>query len=193
VLDVAMIDGVGSMLTAFHAMRAHGDWSDQREDNLVDGGAPWYRCYATSDGGYVAVGALEPRFYGDFIERLELAPERWPMYQRDEWPRQRAELERLFLTKPRAYWEELFAGADACVTPVLSLEESAQHPHARARASFTRFNGSLVPEAAPRFSRSAPRVAGPAPPPGAQTDAVLAELGISRPTLAELRSAGVIG
>jgi alpha-methylacyl-CoA racemase len=193
VVDAAMVDGVASMLTAFHAMRAHGDWNGRREANLVDGGSPWYRCYATADGGYVAVGALEPQFHRQLIERLGLAPDDWPMNDHDRWSRQRAELQRIFLTHPRAHWEALFDGSDACVTPVLSLEESLEHPHLVARGSFTPLNGGVVPQAAPRLTRTAPTVAPPAPARGEHTDAVLAGLGIAAGAIAELRAAGAIG
>jgi len=135
VLDAAMVDGISSMLTAFHAMRTSGDWSERREDNLVDGGCPWYRCYETAAGGYVAIGALEPRFQRLLLERLGLAIEQWPIADRDQWPRQRAALAALFAAEPREHWERLFAGIDACVTPVLSLDESRVHPQMLARAS----------------------------------------------------------
>jgi alpha-methylacyl-CoA racemase len=193
VVDAAMIDGVTSMLTAFHAMRDAGTWSSAREDNIVDGGAPWYRCYATADGGYVAVGALEPQFYTQFLERMGLSTEHWPMYEREQWPRQRAELERLFLAEPRAHWEQLFEGSDACVSPVLTLGEAPADPHLKARGNFAPLAGGLVPGAAPRMSRTAPSVARPAPFPGEHTDAVLSELGLSGTRLAELRCSGAIG
>jgi alpha-methylacyl-CoA racemase len=161
VIDAAMVDGVSSMLTAFHAMRAHGDWSGRREDNVVDGGAPWYRCYATADGGYVAVGALEPQFYARLLERLSLDAEEWPMYERQRWPAQRDELERIFGSRPRAHWEELFAGSDACVTPVLTLDEARSHPQLEGRGGFVPFDGGVVPQAAPRLSRTPATVCSP--------------------------------
>ena len=159
VLDAAMIDGVTSMLTAFHALRDVGAWSDAREDNLVDGGAPWYRCYETADGGYIAVGALEPAFYAVLLERLGLDAAEWPMYDRTQWPRQRARLARMFASEPRSHWEALFDGTDACVTPVLTLEESRRHPHLTARNNFVPWDDTIVPAAAPRFSRSVSTVA----------------------------------
>ena len=167
VLDAAMVDGVASLLTAFHALRAAGAWQDARESNIVDGGAPWYRCYTTADGEFVAVGALEERFYRELLERLGLDPGEWPMHDRDRWPALHAELETRFSTRTRAQWEELFAGSDACVTPVLSLGESLDAPQLAAR-----------PAAAPRLSRTPPRVAGPAPVAGEHTAEILAELGL---------------
>jgi alpha-methylacyl-CoA racemase len=135
VIDAAMVDGVASMLTAFHAMRASGEWTSHREDNLVDGGCPWYRCYETADGGYIAVGALEPHFQRRLLEQLNLDPDEWPMYDRDQWSRQRARLAELFITQTRDQWVELFDGSDACVSPVLSLDEARAHPQLVARGA----------------------------------------------------------
>jgi alpha-methylacyl-CoA racemase len=191
VVDAAMIDGVSSMLTAFHAMRAHGDWTAAREDNLVDGGAPWYRCYVTADGGFMAVGALEPPFYGQLLQRLGLPPA--AMFERAKWPEQRAQLERVFGSEPRAHWERVFADSDACVTPVLSLDEARAHPHLKARGGFAALNGALVPEAAPRLSRTVAGVSQPVGAPGNDTDAVLTELRLTQPELDELRATGAIG
>ena len=192
VVDAAMVDGVTSLLTAFHGLRCAGAWSGSREDNIVDGGAPWYRAYATQDGEFMAVGALEPRFYRVFLERLGLEPEAWPMHDRDAWQCQRGELESIFAARPRAHWERLFADTDACVTPVLTLEESTQAPHLVARGAFTEVAGALTPQAAPRLSRTRPRAAGPAPAPGAHTDEILVELGFPRAECARLRADGVV-
>jgi alpha-methylacyl-CoA racemase len=193
VIDVAMVDGVTSMLTAFHAMRASGGWSTAREDNVVDGGAPWYRSYETADGGYVAVGALEPAFFHRLLERLGLEPGEWPMHERDRWPAQRTKLARIFASHTRSHWEAMFDGTDACVTPVLTLEESTRAPQLTARGSFRRRNGSAVPAPAPRLSRTAAAMAEPCAGVGADTHAVLEELGISGPELAELRERGAVG
>jgi alpha-methylacyl-CoA racemase len=193
VIDAAMVDGVISMLTAFHALRAAGAWSGARENNVVDGGAPWYRSYETADGGYVAVGALEPAFFQRMLDRLGLETESWPMHERERWPAQRAELARIFASRPRAHWEALFDGSDACVTPVLSLEESLCAPQLVARANFERCDGTVVPAPAPRLSRSPAVVAAPCPGIGADTEAVLASAGITADELRALQACGAIG
>ena len=193
VVDVAMVDGVSSMLTVFHAMQEAGSWTDEREANVIDGGAPWYRCYETSDRRYIAVGALEQGFYVRFLQRLGLDPERWPMFDRGRWPAQRTELARIFATRTSAEWETLFEGADACVTPVLSLEEARRTEHLRARGGFVELDSTTVPAPAPRLSRTAARVAAPGSAPGADTDALLAELGLDPQERASLRSRGVTG
>jgi alpha-methylacyl-CoA racemase len=192
VIDAAMIDGVASMLTAFHGLRSAGAWNGAREANLVDGGAPWYRCYETSDGGYVAVGALAPPFYAELLERLGLDPERWPMHDRDKWPRQRAELARIFASRPRSDWEELFADGDASVSPVLTLEESTRAPQLASRGSFVDVDGAATPQAAPRLSRTPPVIAGPPPRPGQHSDEILDELGVPMGLRRELRERGAV-
>ncbi|HTX07789.1 MAG TPA: CaiB/BaiF CoA-transferase family protein [Solirubrobacteraceae bacterium] len=191
IIDAAMVDGVASMLTAFHAMRAAGAWTEAREDNVVDGGAPWYRSYKTADGGYIAVGALEPAFYEVLLERLGL--DGWPMHERDRWPAQRAELARIFAQHPRSHWERQFDGTDACVTPVLTLEESTRAPQLVARAVLQPFADTFVPAPAPRLSRTPATVAEPCSSVGAATDEVLAGLGISPGERARLRDSGAIG
>jgi alpha-methylacyl-CoA racemase len=193
VVDAAMVDGVSSMLTLFHAMRAGGSWTGEREANAVDGGAPWYRCYETSDGRYIAVGALEQGFWRRFLLRLGLDPEQWPMLERERWPAQREQLSKIFAERTSADWEALFEGSDACVTPVLSLDEARRSEHLRARGSFVEVAGAPVPAPAPRLSRTAARIAAPGSTPGADTDALLEELGVGQRERADLRAAGVIG
>jgi alpha-methylacyl-CoA racemase len=192
VVDAAMLDGVASMLTAFHGLRSAGAWNGAREANLVDGGAPWYRCYETADGGYVAVGALEPRFHAELLERLGLDPERFPMHDRDDWPRQRAELARIFAARPRSAWEALFEDSDACVTPVLTLEESTRAPQLAGRGGFVEVDGAATPQAAPRLSRTPPAIADPPPHPGEHSDEILAELGLPIRSRRELRERGAV-
>ena len=192
VVDAAMVDGVTSMLTAFHAMRSSGAWSTAREDNVVDGGAPWYRSYETADGAFVAVGALEQGFYEVLLEHLGLDRDSWPMHDRARWPAQRGELARIFASETRAHWEAVFADTDACVTPVLSLEESLREPQLIARANFQRFDGGVVPAPAPRLSRSPAAVAEPCAGVGRHTDEILAELGVPAGQRAELRTHAVI-
>jgi alpha-methylacyl-CoA racemase len=192
VVDAAMVDGVTSMLTAFHSMRAAGGWTSARESNVVDGGAPWYRTYETADGGYIAVGALEPSFFAQLLERLGLDRERWPMHDQARWPAQRAELASIFAANTREHWEGLFEGTDACVTPVLTLEESTRDPQLVARGNFQAFKEASIPAPAPRLSRSPAAVAEPCAGLGGDTDAILAELGISDIERAELRSRGAV-
>jgi len=194
VVDAAMVDG-SALLTAFiHGMRAAGAWQDERGTNLLDGGAPFYDTYQTADGGYVAVGALEPRFYAALLDGLGLADAGLPaQHDRSGWPELRRRFSAAFADRSREEWVTVFAGTDACVAPVLSLAEAPDHPHAVARSAFTDIGGIRQPAPAPRFGRSA---AGPpaAPPrPGADTDTVLAGLGLTAAQIEELRAGAVVG
>ncbi len=162
VVDAAMTDGSALLTGLFHALSARGLWSEARGENLLDGGAPFYRSYACRDGRYVAVGALEPRFYAALLAGLEIAPDSAPQYDVPRWPGLHARLEAVFQTRDRDDWAARFAGSEACVTPVLTLAEAAGHPHNRARGTF----GDPVPQPAPapRFDGAPPEITGPFPP-----------------------------
>lgn len=147
VVDAAMTDGAALLGGLFHALRGQGMWSDRRGANLLDGGAPFYRCYACRDGGFVAVAALEPRFYAALLAGLAIDPAEAPQYDFAGWPDLHARLTALFITRGRDDWAAHFAGTEACVTPVLSLSEAPAHPHNLARRAFT----DGLPAAAPRF------------------------------------------
>jgi alpha-methylacyl-CoA racemase len=194
VVDAAMVDG-SALLTSFvYGLRATGTWQDKRGTNLLDSGAPFYDTYATADGEYVAVGALEPQFYAALLAGLGLADAGLPgQHDRDGWPVLRQRFAATFAARTRAEWEQVFAGTDACVSPVLSLAEAPAHPHARAREAFVEVNGVTQPAPAPRFGRTAAGL--PAPPPrlGADTDDVLTGLGLSGAEVAGLRARGVVG
>jgi alpha-methylacyl-CoA racemase len=194
VVDAAMVDGSATLMALMYGMFSHGGWKDERGVNVLDTGSPWYNTYATKDGKWLAVGAIEQRFYAEFIERLGLKMSDLPkQHDRKGWP----DLHRLFTetikSKTRAEWEKIFEGSDACVAPILSLGEVADHPHNAARSTFARRDGVLQPAPAPRFSRTVPEMGAPPRPLGADTDAVLADdLGLSPDDLRTLRSDGVI-
>lgn len=162
VVDAAMTDGSALLTSLFHALRARGLWSDRREANLLDGGTPFYRCYACRDGGFVAVGALEPRFYAALIHGLGLTPDEAPQFDRDNWPALQARFKALFATRDRDDWAAHFAGTEACVTPVLTMAEAAEHPHNQARGTFVKA-GVVQPAPAPRFAAEAAPVSADRP------------------------------
>ncbi|WP_103503334.1 MULTISPECIES: CaiB/BaiF CoA-transferase family protein [unclassified Streptomyces] len=180
VVDAAIVDGTSHLTTMLHGLMAAGAWQDRREANLLDGGTPFYDSYATSDGGHMAVGPLEPRFYAELLRLLELdpaaaAPDGTAFPDRDDpadWPRLRAVLTERFATRTRAEWTELFEGTDACVVPVLSLGEAPLHPHLAARATFTEHAGTTQPAPAPRFSATPGTLRRPPAEPGADTEDV---------------------
>ena len=161
VVDAAMVDGVALLTTFLHGLRAAGAWGDERGTNLLDGGAPFYDVYATADGGYVAVGALEPEFYAALLEGLGLETSSVPSREdTSTWPDLRALFSSAFASRTRDEWVEVFSGTDACVTPVLGPGEAPSDPHAVAREAFVELDGVVQPAAAPRFSRTPGRAAG---------------------------------
>jgi alpha-methylacyl-CoA racemase len=155
VVDAAITDGVIRLMTLFIAQSQRGQFSEQRESNMLDGGAPWYGIYPTLDGLHVAVGAIEPQFFSQLIDRLRLDAG-WKAAQHDasRWPEMRAAIGGAFGSRTRADWATVFEGSDACVTPVLTLSEAARHPHNAARGNFVTSDGVMQPAAAPRFSRT---------------------------------------
>lgn len=195
VVDVAMIDGAASLTGFIRGLLSLGAWSDERESNLLDGAAPFYATYTCADGRFVAVGAIEPVFYGALLEGLELDPAEHPQHDRAGWDASRAAFATAFAAHERSHWEEVFGASDACVTPVLSLGEAAEHAHHRARATFVDVPGvSLpLPGPAPRLSRTPGAIGVGAPAPGADTLDVLTELGYDPGSLVRLAATGVLG
>lgn len=184
VVDAAIIDGAAHLLASTHALLATGTWRDERGANLLDGGAPFYSTYATSDGQYVAVGALENRFYRALIEGLQvkLNPER--QNDRTTWPAMRRMLADAFASRPLGHWVEVFSHTDACVAPVASLQSALEHPQVAARQSVVWHHGVMQPGLAPRFSRTKTTIGGRPPTPGEHTLEVLREFGAPEPHVA---------
>ena len=150
VVDAAMTDGSALLTSLFHALAARGLWNEARGTNLLDGGAPFYRCYACRDGRFVAVGALEPQFYAALLEGLDIPAGEAPQFDLSGWGRLHERFAAVFATRDRDDWAARFAGSDACVTPVLTLAEAPRHPHNAARRTFA--TADLVqPAPAPRF------------------------------------------
>jgi alpha-methylacyl-CoA racemase len=155
VVDCAMVDGVASLMSFIYAALARGEWRDERQSNLLDGGAPFYATYRCADGEYIAVGALEPQFHAELVERLGLDAATFK--DRDDpasWPRLRRSLEDTFARRTRAEWCEILEGSDACFAPVLNFTEAAAHPHLAARGTIASLDGVPCPAPAPRFSQT---------------------------------------
>jgi len=178
VVDAAIVDGASSLTGLLHGMMAGGLWRDERGTNMLDGGMPWYDTYATSDGRWMAVGALEPQFYDELVRLLALDPAAMDRSDPRCWPAIRAALTRVFGSRTQAEWAEVFEGTDACVAPVLSLREAADHPHLAKRETFVEVDGVVQPAPAPRFSRTASAVPQAPPAIGRDTRAVLAAWGV---------------
>jgi alpha-methylacyl-CoA racemase len=179
VVDAAIVDGASSLTALLHGLMAAGQWTDRRGDNFLDTGVPWYDTYQTEDGQWMAVGALEPKFYAEFARLLGLSDDIATLRSDPSaWPELREEIAAAFATRTREQWSTVFEGTDACVAPVLSLTEAADHPHLAARQTFVDVGGVVQPAPAPRFSRTvAPK---PTPPPalGADTADVLRDWGV---------------
>ena len=178
VVDAAIVDGVASLLAMPLMFMAQGIWRDERGVNLLDGGVPWYDVYETADGKWVAVGALEPRFYAALLAGLGLtsAPDRGDPRN---WPELRGLISARFKDRTRDEWTAAFAGSDACVEPVLSVTEAAGDPHLTARETYVSRDGMVQPSPAPRFSRTPGRLPEPAPVPGQHTTEALTEWGLA--------------
>ena len=188
VVDAAMVDGAAALMTVFHAAQQSGFWSDVAGTNLLDSGAPFYDAYETSDGKYVAIGAIEPQFYAKLLELTGLASEDLPgQLDRAQWPRLRERLASVLRTKTRDEWCAVLEGSDACFAPVLTMAEARAHPANRARGVFVEVAGVAQPAPAPRFSRTPAAIQRPASAPGADTDAVLGDWGFSAVEIAALR------
>ncbi|MEU6352717.1 CaiB/BaiF CoA-transferase family protein [Streptomyces sp. NPDC047072] len=188
VVDAAIVDGTAHLLASTFAKLGRGEWTDERGVNRFDGGWPFYAVYGTRDGGHVAVGALEPKFYRQLIELLALDVDPDRQHDPATWPELRRRLTDRFAERTRDEWAALFEGTDACVAPVLSLTEAAAHPQLASRASLFTREGVVQPAAAPRFSATPSAPGAVAPAVGADTRAVFRDWEI--PGLDDLLDAG---
>ena len=195
VVDAAMVDGAAQLSNFIYGMRGAGQWNEPRGHNLLDGGAPFYDTYECSDGGYVAVGAIEPQFYAELLKGLQIDPADLPgQLDRSQWDATKKRFTDAFAAQPRDHWEKVFDGTDACVSPVLTPEEAFVHPANTERGVFFEMGGITQPSPAPRFSRTPSGQPKPGPAgQGADNDAVLADLGLSEAEIESLRKNGALG
>ena len=176
VVDAAMSDGAASMMTLFHVLAAKGEWRGERANNLLDGGAPYYRAYRCADGKHVAVGALEPQFYRELCRLVgRHADDVETRHDRSTWQTLGDEFAAIFAARTSVEWQALVEGTDACVAPVLRFDEAPYHPHNRARSTFIEIDGVTQPAPAPRFSRTPSRVVSSPPEGASDLSAVLGE------------------
>jgi alpha-methylacyl-CoA racemase len=193
VVDAAMVDGAISLLSVFAVAIQEGRWGP-RGTNIIDTGSHFYETYETSDGEYMAVGAMEPEFYACFLEGLGLrVADTPPQMDAASWPQMKKRIAGIFATRTRDEWTTVFDGLEACVVPVLSPREAFTHPHHAARGSFVPRDANLLqPAPVPRFSRTEGEVGGSTPERGAHTRDVLAELGYSPEEIDDLAAAGAV-
>lgn len=193
VVDAAMVDGAALLSAFVHGLRAEGKWSTERGTNLLDGGAPFYDTYETADGKCVAVGALEARFYAQLLDGLQIPAHDLPdRMSRGNWRELRERFAVAFKERTRDEWCEIFAGRDACVTPVYAPDEVASAPHTVARSGFVDVDGVQQPAPAPRFSRTPAAKPRPAHCPGEDTEQALMDWGLSADEIAALFDASAI-
>mgnify|MGYP002620193217 CR=1 FL=1 len=195
VVDAAIVDGAASLMGAIHQLQAMGVWSRGRGGNLLDGGAAFYGTYKCADGKHVSIGPLEPEFYALLLEKLALThdPVMANPYDASQWNAQRERLQAAFSSRTRDEWCAVLEGSDACFAPVLTTDEAAAHPHMSDRGVFTEVAGVRQAAPAPRFSKTPGAIQGPAPAPGADTEAVLADWGFGQTAIAALGAAGAFG
>ncbi len=177
VVDAAIVDGVSALSGYIHGMRATGAWLDERGANRLDTGAPFYDIYRTRDDRWMAVGAVEPKFFAELVNLLELR-DLPSQFDRERWPELRRRIADRFVLRTRAEWEGVFEGTDACVTPVLTWAEALGNPQVRARGSVTLVDGVAQPGPSPRLSRSKAGLPTAPRPHGQDTESVIDEWGV---------------
>jgi len=194
VVDASMIDGSALLMTMMYELLGNGKWDERREANMNDGGAHFYDVYETSDGHYVSIAAMEPKFFRELLTRVQLDPAEFPdQWNSENWQVAKAKLAEVFRGQTRQYWCELLEGTDACFAPVLTMSEAIHHPHNVSRGTFCEIDGILQPAPAPRFSNTPPAIPAAALPFGGATQEVLSELGLSKSEIADLKDRGVVG
>ena len=193
VVDAAMVDGVPAMMGLIQTMVGQGFWTQEREDNFLDTGAPWYRCYKTSDEKFISVGAIEPQFFAELIRLLNL-DESLLKQQNDKanWPSMHVLFEKTFLSKTRDQWTVIFEGTDACVAPVLDFTEAEYYPHNAERNVFFNRNGITQTAVAPRLSRTISDVPKAATATGQEGNAILNDVGLTESEIKSLASSGIL-
>jgi alpha-methylacyl-CoA racemase len=193
VVDAAMVDGTASLMAMTYSLMNLGQWLDDRGTNLLDTGAPFYEVYDTGDHQFVAVGAIEPKFYRALLEGLDLIDEDpKQQWDRTRWPLMKERFAEIFRTRSRDEWTDRFIDVDACVTPVLSPREATEHPYNTQRNVFS-VDGGLQPQPAPRFSKTPGAIRQPPRAAGSGTREGLSGWGIDEDRLATLRDAGAFG
>jgi alpha-methylacyl-CoA racemase len=193
VVDAAMVDGAASLAAMFFGMRAAGQMTLTRGENVLDSGAFFYDVYECKDGEYVALACIEDKFLAEFLERMEIDAREMPAkLDRSHWPAAKALIARRFKTRTREEWCRLLEGSDACFAPVLSMDEAPLHPHNLARGTFVEVDGIVQPAPAPRFSRTPSAAPTPPEPPGERGNASLAHWGFKPDEIAGLKRSGTL-
>ncbi len=193
VVDAAMVDGASTLITSLHAGLANGSWQREHATNVLDTGAHYYDAYETADGRYISLGSIEPQFYAELVQLCGLETEELPpQNDRSHWPAMKERVAGLIKQKTRDEWESIMEGSDVCFAPVLEPWEAPDHPHAKHRKAFVDVAGIVQPAPAPRFSRTPNDTPKPPAHPGQDSNAILAELGLSDSEADALRTSGTV-
>ena len=193
IVDAAMTEGAASLMASIYGMHASGHWSDQREDNVLDGGSYYYGVYETSDGKFVSIGSIEGKFHDELLQLTGLQDA--STEERNDqsgWPEKKDRMAEVIKSKTRDEWDDIMLGSDVCYAPVLDLSEAPSHPHNVARGSFVEVDGVVQPAPAPRFSRTPGEVQMPPPSPGQHTAEVLTDWGFSVEDVEKLKDVGAV-
>jgi alpha-methylacyl-CoA racemase len=188
VIDASMLEGTALMMNLFFGLKAAGEWTDERENNLLDGGAHFYRCYETSDRKWVAIASIEPQFYDLLLKLTGISDTEFlDNMNKHKWPQLIEKLSDVFRAKSRDEWCDILEGSDVCFAPVLSLEEVPDHPHNKARGSFIEVDGIVQAAPAPKFSRTKPDFPKSPPLIGEHNETALKDWGFSKIEVDELK------
>lgn len=194
VIDSAITDGSALMTSLLYGLQQAGIWTDLRQDNFLDSGSHWYDCYQCADDEFISIGALEPAFYNELLQRCGLADDAdfAAQFDKSRWPPLKEKMQLLFRSKTQAEWCDLLEGTDVCFAPVLSFAAAADHPHNKARGTFVDIDGVTQPAPAPRFAETPSEIQGPPPEVGQQTEAILRAAGFAKNEIELLVDAGVV-
>ena len=195
VVDIAMVDGAASLMTAFHGLVAAGLATHERGTNALDTGSHFYNVYECADGRWISIAPIEAKFYAELLRHLDIDPAILPpQMERQHWPEAQASLAELFKTRTREEWCQLLEGTDACFAPVLMTDEAPFHPHNAARQTYIEIDGIVQPAPAPRFSRTTPELPAPPQAPSRGEDALATlALWLEPAEVEALRAAGTLG
>ncbi len=190
VVDAAMVDGAANLMWMCYGFNASNYWDfSDRGVNMLDGGAFFYDTYETADNKYVAIGAIEPKFFLLLVDKAGLDPTVFNLdtqMDTNQWPEKKAQLSKVIKQKTRDEWTDIMEGTDACFSPILTAEEAIEHPHAQARNAYIKLDGYTQPAPAPRFSRTPSSVAHGSHEHGQDTQQVLESLGFSSEAIQSL-------
>ena len=193
VVDAAMVDGAASLMSFFYGMFHSGFSTENRGENMLDTGAHFYDVYKCSDGEYISIGSIEPQFYAELVEKLELDPDDFAeQHNQSRWPELKTKVAAVVATRTRDEWNAILEGSNVCYAPVLKVSEAVVHPHHVARGTFVESGGIVQPGPAPRLSGTPGAIRRPPPHEGQHTEELLGELGLGAAEVAALRASGAV-